>query len=162
MVQNYYYHERIKRLKVNLKVNLNLLVKIQKDTKIIEADKEGDEDITTVSYELIFSDSSALARKLKLLTFSWNWENMVGDKKNIFVITCWIEGNAILGKKYFRAIHYTIHTNHHWHMFFSLFIIKLVEIWQLLKNWLKVIWYDIYQAKSCFNNYTLFIDQIFV
>ena len=70
MVQNYYYHERIKRLNVNLKVNLNLLVKIQKDTKIIEADKEGDEDITTVSYELIFSDSSALARKLKLLTFS--------------------------------------------------------------------------------------------
>ena len=45
-------------------------MKIQKDTKIIEADKEGDEDITTVSYEVIFSDSSALARKLKLLTFS--------------------------------------------------------------------------------------------
>ena len=36
--------------------------------------------------------------------------------------------NAIQGKKYFRSLHYTAHTNHHREMFFSLFIVNLVGI----------------------------------
>ena len=40
---------------------------------------------------------------------------MVDDKKKDYDL-----GNAILGKKYFRAWQYTTHTNHHWEMFFSL------------------------------------------
>ena len=69
----------------------------------------------------------ALTRKLKWLTFSRNWEitlvftkgchNGWWQENFFFGATCTLE-NAIQGKKYFRAWHYTAHTNHHWEMFF--------------------------------------------
>ena len=87
----------------------------------------------------IVCTSRALARKLKLLTFSRNWEfRLVFTKrrhhgwrqKTFFGTTHRMLENAILGKKYFRAWLYRAHTNHHWEMFFfSLFIVNLVRIW---------------------------------
>ena len=79
----------------------------------------------------------ALARKLKLMTFSQNWGiRLVFAKRPhhdwqqiCFVTTQRTLKNAILGKKYFRSWHYTTYTNHHWEIFFSLFIINLVGIW---------------------------------
>ena len=75
----------------------------------------------------------ALARKLKLLTFYQNWElRLVFTtgchhgwwQENFFGATCGMLENAIQGKKYFRAWHYTTHANHHWEIFFSVFIIN--------------------------------------
>ena len=43
---------------------------------------------------------------------------IVGNKKIFFGTTRRILENVILGKKYFRAWHYTTHTNYHWEMFF--------------------------------------------
>ena len=44
--------------------------------------------------------------------------------RNFFITTHRIPENAILVKKYFRAWH-TTHTNHHWEIIFSLFIMDL-------------------------------------
>ena len=61
----------------------------------------------------------ALARKIKLMTFSLNREirlvltngrtTMIGSTKKVFITTRRTLGNAILGNKYFRASHYTTH-----------------------------------------------------
>ena len=81
--------------------------------------------------------SRALARKLKLTTLSRNWEIRLAFTKGhnhswrqefFFATTRRTLENAILGKKYFRARLYAIHTNHHEEMFFSFFIINLMEI----------------------------------
>ena len=49
-------------------------------------------------------------------------------RKTFFATTRSMLENAIQGKKYFRSLHYTAHTNHHREMFFSLFIVNLVGI----------------------------------
>ena len=66
----------------------------------------------------------ALARKLKLMTFSRNWELLV--TRIFFVTTRRMLLSAVPWKKYFKAWYYTTQTNQQWEIFFSLFIINLV------------------------------------
>ena len=52
------------------------------------------------------------------MTLSQNWENIVGNNNKFFGTTCRTEGRAILGNKYFRAWHYTIHKSPMTNVFF--------------------------------------------
>ena len=88
-------------------------------------------------FNLVVASLSALAKKKKTWCFFEIGKldyylsmvaTMVGNKKKNYTTRRTL-GNAIQGKKYFRAWHYTTHTNDHWEMFFSLININLVGIW---------------------------------